>query len=107
VGVLEHILLDIYIHDGYTHGVSSRELESEDLVPLPDTTFDILMAVAEDDRRSHSGGRQTHGGHAQAECRHLVITESVDGHKALPCYVRRKGANLNETIWNTSNKIRE
>ena len=46
--------LDKYIHYGYTHGVSSREIEIEDLLPLPEATFHILMAVAEDDRHGYA-----------------------------------------------------
>ncbi len=46
--------LDIYIHTVYTHSVSSREIEIEDLLPLPEATFHILMAVAEDDRHGYA-----------------------------------------------------
>ena len=46
--------LDMYIHTGYTHSVSSREIEIEDLLPLPEATFHILMAVAEDDRHGYA-----------------------------------------------------
>jgi DNA-binding PadR family transcriptional regulator len=34
--------------------VSSRESEIEDLLPLPEATFHILMAVAEDDRHGYA-----------------------------------------------------
>jgi hypothetical protein len=34
--------------------VSSREIEIEDLLPLPEATFHILMAVAEDDRHGYA-----------------------------------------------------
>ena len=44
----------MYIHTGYTHSVSSREIEIEDLLPLPEATFHILMAVAEDDRHGYA-----------------------------------------------------
>ena len=46
--------VDIYIHTGYTHSVSSSEIEIEDLLPLPEATFHILMAVAEDDRHGYA-----------------------------------------------------
>ena len=46
--------VDIYIHHGYTRSVSSREIEIEDLLPLPEATFHILMAVAEDDRHGYA-----------------------------------------------------
>jgi DNA-binding PadR family transcriptional regulator len=46
--------VDIYIHHGYTHRVSSREIQIEDLLPLPEATFHILMAVAEDDRHGYA-----------------------------------------------------
>ena len=44
----------MYIHTGYTHRVSSRGIEIEDLLPLPEATFHILMAVAEDDRHGYA-----------------------------------------------------
>jgi DNA-binding PadR family transcriptional regulator len=34
--------------------VSSREIEVEHLLPLPEATFHILMAVAEDDRHGYA-----------------------------------------------------
>ena len=34
--------------------MSSREIEIEDLLPLPEATFHILMAVAEDDRHGYA-----------------------------------------------------
>jgi DNA-binding PadR family transcriptional regulator len=34
--------------------VSSREIEIEHLLPLPEATFHILMAVAEDDRHGYA-----------------------------------------------------
>jgi DNA-binding PadR family transcriptional regulator len=34
--------------------VSSRKIEIEDLLPLPEATFHILMAVAEDDRHGYA-----------------------------------------------------
>ena len=34
--------------------MSSREIEPEDLLPLPEATFHILMAVAEDDRHGYA-----------------------------------------------------
>ena len=34
--------------------MSSREIEVEDLLPLPEATFHILMAVAEDDRHGYA-----------------------------------------------------
>jgi DNA-binding PadR family transcriptional regulator len=34
--------------------VSSREIDAEDLLPLPEATFHILMAVAEDDRHGYA-----------------------------------------------------
>jgi DNA-binding PadR family transcriptional regulator len=34
--------------------VSSRDIEAEDLLPLPEATFHILMAVAEDDRHGYA-----------------------------------------------------
>lgn len=46
--------VDIYIHYGYTHTVNSREAETEDLLPLPEATFHILMAVADDDRHGYA-----------------------------------------------------
>jgi DNA-binding PadR family transcriptional regulator len=46
--------LDMYIHTGYTHSVSSREAAIEDLLPLPEATFHILMAMAEDDRHGYA-----------------------------------------------------
>lgn len=49
-----HFALDIYIHTGYTHGVSIREAEIEDLLPLPEATFHTLVAVAEDDRHGYA-----------------------------------------------------
>jgi DNA-binding PadR family transcriptional regulator len=47
-----NFVLDIYIHTGYIQSVSSREIE--DLLPLPEATFHILMAVAEDDRHGYA-----------------------------------------------------
>src|SRR5260370_36113865 len=44
----------MYIHTSYTHSVSSRELGIEDLLPLQEATFHILMAVAEDDRHGYA-----------------------------------------------------
>ena len=46
--------LDDCIQTGYTHHVSSREAWVEDLLPLPEATFHILMAVAEDDRHGYA-----------------------------------------------------
>ena len=46
--------MDKYIHTGYTHHVTSPELQHEDLLPLPEATFHILMAVAEDDRHGYA-----------------------------------------------------
>jgi DNA-binding PadR family transcriptional regulator len=46
--------MDTYIHIGYTHHVTSREPQPEDLLPLPEATFHILMAVAEDDRHGYA-----------------------------------------------------
>lgn len=51
--------MDKYIHTGYTHHVTSREPQPpepqpEDLLPLPEATFHILMAVAEDDRHGYA-----------------------------------------------------
>jgi hypothetical protein len=37
--------LDIYIRPGYTHRVSTREVEIEDLLPLPEAMFHILMSL--------------------------------------------------------------
>ena len=34
--------------------MSIREIETEDLLPLPEATFHILMAVAEDDRHGYA-----------------------------------------------------
>ena len=34
--------------------MSSREIEIEDLLPLPEAAFHILMAVAEDDRHGYA-----------------------------------------------------
>ena len=34
--------------------MSSREIETQDLLPLPEATFHILMAVAEDDRHGYA-----------------------------------------------------
>ena len=34
--------------------MSSREIQTEDLLPLPEATFHILMAVAEDDRHGYA-----------------------------------------------------
>src|ERR1043166_5771164 len=44
----------MYIQHGYTHCVSSRGNEIEDLLPLPEATIHILMAVAEDDRHGYA-----------------------------------------------------
>ncbi len=46
--------MDKYIHTGYTHHVTSHEPQPEDLLPLPEATFHILMAVAEDDRHGYA-----------------------------------------------------
>src|ERR1043165_1920719 len=51
---LREFFVDTYIHTGYTHHVSSREIVIEDLLPLPEATFHILMAVAEDDRHGYA-----------------------------------------------------
>jgi len=44
--------MDKYIHTGYTHHVTSPQ--PEDLLPLPEATFHILMAVAEDNRHGYA-----------------------------------------------------
>ena len=46
--------MDKYSHTGYTHHETSREPQPEDLLPLPEATFHILMAVAEDDRHGYA-----------------------------------------------------
>jgi len=44
--------MDKYIHTGYTHHVTSPQTEA--LLPLPEATFHILMAVAEGDRHGYA-----------------------------------------------------
>ena len=50
----EHFVLDIYIHYGYNQYVNSKRTATQAQLPLPEATFHILMAVAEDDRHGYA-----------------------------------------------------
>lgn len=51
---ISHFVLDIYIHCGYTQHVNSQRTATPAQLPLPEATFHILMAVAEDDRHGYA-----------------------------------------------------
>jgi DNA-binding PadR family transcriptional regulator len=53
-GQCRELSLDQYIHTGYTQSVNNRNSVAEALLPLPEATFHILMAVAEDDRHGYA-----------------------------------------------------
>src|SRR5947207_6522760 len=42
------------VHTGYSLSVSSRDMEMEDVLPMPEATLHSLMAVAEDDRHGYA-----------------------------------------------------